>query len=87
MLRITTETVDGAPALKVEGSVSGPWVAELRRVVEGAREPAHRLRLDLSAVRYVDAEGVALLHEILRDQGELIRRSTFVAELLEGGVR
>ena len=87
MLRITSEIVDGAPALKLEGNVSGPWVGELRRVVQEASARADRVRLDLSDVRYVDAEGATLLREILHDRGELIRRSTFVAELLEGGIR
>jgi ABC-type transporter Mla MlaB component len=87
MLRITSEIVDGAPALKLAGNVSGPWVEELRNVVAAACAQTDRVRLDLSDVRYVDAEGGALLREIMRNQGELIRRSTFVAELLEGGIR
>lgn len=87
MLRITAEVADGIPTLKLEGSVTGPWVSELRRVVEGSRTRSGQVRLDLSEVRYVDAEGAALLRELIRDHVELSRRSTFVAELLEGGNR
>jgi ABC-type transporter Mla MlaB component len=87
MLRITAEVEDGKPTLKLEGSVTGPWVSELRRVVEGSQTRSGRVRLDLSEVRYVDAEGAALLRELMRDHADLSRRSTFVAELLEGGSR
>ncbi len=88
MLRITSEIVDGAPALKLEGSVSGPWAAGAARAgARGFCASRSGARLDLSDVRYVDAEGTTLLREILHDRGELIRRSTFVAELLEGGIR
>jgi ABC-type transporter Mla MlaB component len=87
MLRITTEVAEGKPTLKIEGSVTGPWVSELRKAVDSSRVCAERVRLDLSDVRYVDAEGAALLRELLRDHAEIGRRSTFVAELLEGGNR
>jgi ABC-type transporter Mla MlaB component len=87
MLRITAEVADGMPTLKLEGSVTGPWVSELRRAVEDSMARSERVRLDLSEVRYVDAEGAALLRELMRDHAELSRRSTFVAELLEGGNR
>ena len=87
MLRITQEVLDGMPALKVEGSLAGAWVSELRRVVEAGVVGSGRVRLDLSDVRYVDAAGAALLRELMRGPAELGRRSTFVAELLEGGTR
>ncbi len=87
MLRITAEVIDGMPTLKLEGSVTGPWVSELRRAVEGSVARSERVRLDLSEVRYVDAEGAALLRELVRGHVEMSRRSTFVAELLEGESR
>ncbi len=87
MLRITPEVVDGVRVLKLEGSLTGPWVRELQRVVDGSAARSERVKLDLSEVRYVDAEGAALLRTLMRGRVELSRRSTFVAELLEGGTR
>ena len=87
MLRITPEVVDDVAVLKVEGSVTGPWVSELRKAVEARAARSGRVTLDLSEVRYVDAEGATLLRELMRAHAQLGRRSTFVAALLEGGTR
>lgn len=88
MLRITQGLADGVPTLKVEGSITGPWVKELERAVEGCLARSGRLKLDLSEVNYADAEAATLLRDLVRGPAELGRRSTFIAELLlEGGNR
>jgi hypothetical protein len=79
MLRITR--VDGAgpvEALKLEGKLVGPWVDALREECE----PGRALCLDLSAVAFVDAEGVTLLRELLAQGATLAPCSALVAELL-----
>lgn len=81
MLRITPSTKPAvAMELVLEGRLAGPWVAELQTAVSAA-DPSG-LHLDLSGVRFVDAEGLTLLLR-LRDQGVVLHAvSPFVHELL-----
>ena len=58
MLRITPVAgPDPAPTLKLEGKLVGPWTDTLREACASAES----LRLDLSAVNFVDANGLRLL--------------------------
>jgi ABC-type transporter Mla MlaB component len=83
MLRIT-QTEDSAQAihLKLEGRLSGPWVAELVRVVNQTGISAHALHIHLSGVQFVDAQGLNLLLDLLEQGAQLKERSAFVEELL-----
>jgi anti-anti-sigma regulatory factor len=68
MLRIT-EITDGGPGvlLKLEGKLRGPWVEELSRVCsELSRGEPRAIRLDLSAVTFLDEVGVRLLRALMR---------------------
>ncbi len=83
MLRIT-EIADGGPdvLLKLEGKLRGPWVEELSRVCAGlSRGEPRAVRLDLSAVTFLDEAGTRLLRELMRG-GVAVTASGFVAELL-----
>jgi ABC-type transporter Mla MlaB component len=85
MLRITqTQGASGEASLTLEGRLVGPWVAELKSAVTAARlSSASSVRLELSGVRFVDAEGLALILG-LQDQGVRLRdASPFVRELLK----
>ena len=67
MLRITTRHEAGTLVLKLEGRLSGPWVAELAECWRGfraARESA--IRVELADVPFVDAAGKALLSRMHR---------------------
>jgi anti-anti-sigma regulatory factor len=84
MLRITS--VEKGPLdllLIVEGRVLGPWVSELEAAVMQAVDAAPgRVFIDIAAVSFVDASGVALLRRLL-DQGVGLHAvSPFVHELL-----
>jgi anti-anti-sigma regulatory factor len=81
MLRITqVDGRDAVPTLRLEGKLSGPWVEELLRVC--APPAAGPLRLDLSAVTYVDGAGLDLLRALLRRGVTVGACSGFVAQLL-----
>jgi hypothetical protein len=83
MLRIT-EITDGGPGvlLKLEGKLLGLWVEELGRVCEELnRGECRAIRLDLSAVTFLDEAGTRLLRELMRG-GAAVTASRFVAELL-----
>ncbi len=77
MLRITHTSEDGQERLALEGKLVGAWVEECRSAC--ARGGA--LALDLSEVRYADAQGVAFLREMAA-AGRIQKTSRFVAELL-----
>jgi anti-anti-sigma regulatory factor len=83
MLRIT-EITDGGPGvlLKLEGKLRGPWVEELGRVcAELSSGECREIRLDLSAVTFLDEAGTRLLRELMRGRAA-VTASRFVAELL-----
>jgi len=81
MLRIHTEPGSGGTLLRLEGSLVGPWIAELLRVI--AAVPAGALTIDLAGVGYADKEGEQLLRS-LNARAELRGCSPFLSELLRG---
>jgi ABC-type transporter Mla MlaB component len=87
MLRITQVSGNGVPTLKLEGNLAGAWVGELQQAVAVCLSRWPAVQLDLSEVRYVDANGAALLHTLTKEGVAVCNRSRFVAELLEGGNR
>ena len=66
MLKIGTEMLDDEVLLVLEGSFSGPWVAEVERAWHRAtidRRP-RKIKVDLSEVTFVSDEGKRLLERI-----------------------
>ena len=83
MLRIThPEGHDSISTLKLEGKLLGPWVTELARSCNELACSPNRLRLDLSAVTFVDGPGLALLRDLLGRGATLAGCSGLVAALL-----
>jgi ABC-type transporter Mla MlaB component len=83
MLRIThAHGHESISILRLEGKLLGPWVAELARSCDELPCAPGGLHLDLSAVTFVDAPGVALLHDLLGRGVTLAACSGLVAELL-----
>lgn len=81
MLKITqTQDATGASLLILEGRLLGPWVAELQTAV--ASIPPQTVQLDLAGVRFVDAEGLALLCRLEEQGARLLRASPFVQEAM-----
>jgi anti-anti-sigma regulatory factor len=91
MLRISqraAENEGGATYLRLEGQVTGPWVEELRRVcTEQLGNTGHNqdhLVIDLAGVSFLDADGIALFHELAALRVLFTDCSVFVAEQLRG---
>jgi ABC-type transporter Mla MlaB component len=84
MLRITTRQEDESLLLKLEGKLLEPWLDEVRRVCSASGTPQDRIRLDLAAVTFADADGAALLRELIRNGVAIDACSGFVALLLDG---
>ena len=82
MLRITRLASKGRLTLKLEGQLLEPWVSTVRDACTQSGQRSGPLCLDLAAVNYVDAAGVCLLCDLMREGIELAACSSFVGELL-----
>lgn len=81
MLRITENRSgpEGGSTLVVEGRLAGPWVDELR---VAASPHSKGLALDLAGVSYADADGVALLKQLVGGGATVARATAYVSMLL-----
>jgi anti-anti-sigma regulatory factor len=84
MFRITTQTADHELVMKLEGSLTGPWVRELDACWRDvAREMNGRqLRVDLSAVCYVDAAGRELMSAMHRAGARFVTTGCVMPEVV-----
>jgi len=82
MLRVTLIRKEDRTALKVEGSLTGPWVGELRECWRKLVQEGALVEVDLGALNYADANGVALLRAIEEQGSRLLGSSAFVDSLL-----
>jgi len=74
MLKITLQNEAGVLAFQLEGKLAGPWVQELERCWRSALDTRQGdpMRVDLSAVTFIDADGKALLARMYREGAELV---------------
>jgi ABC-type transporter Mla MlaB component len=70
------------PTLRVEGRVVAEWVPVLERECRLALQENGHVRLDLSAVTFVDGRGVAALRRLGANALEIINCPEFIGELL-----
>ncbi len=73
------------PALRLEGKLFGPWVAELSRACEELRVPPGVLCVDLSALTFIDPAGLTLLLDLIGRGATISGCSGFIKELLSEG--
>lgn len=84
MLRISAvENGNQTVTLKLEGSVAGPWVAEVKKVCDTLLINGHSLKLDLCDVEFVDRAGVALFADLRLVGASLDSCSPFVTAQLK----
>jgi len=82
MLRITGRTCDHEERLELEGQLTAPYLDALEHALADARARSSRLALDLTGLRYLDADATRFLRE-LRGHGVALHGcSGFVAQLL-----
>jgi hypothetical protein len=74
MLRITVHDKLGALTFQLEGRLAGPWVGVLQECWQStlARQRQPILRVDLTEVTSIDAEGRACLAALHRQGAEFI---------------
>jgi hypothetical protein len=84
MLRISDNSSPaGQAVLRLEGRLSGPWVAEASRLCDQWQSPARSLTLDLRELVYLDRSGAELLVRLRKEGVHLVNGSPFVEEQLK----
>jgi ABC-type transporter Mla MlaB component len=85
MLRITLHDRSRELRMKLEGKLSGPWVAELRQCWRTASSTTagRATSVDLGEVDFVDAEGRTLLAD-MHEQGVRLDAATPLIRALLG---
>ena len=84
MLRISVEGFSNHhETLHLEGHLVGPWVEQLQLSCEQVLGGSKRLTLDLTAVSFVDRDGVALLRELKVRGVTITNCSPFIAHQLK----
>jgi hypothetical protein len=73
----------GGETIKLEGSLHGPWVEMLRKEHDSSANQAILIRLDLSALTYLDENGRLLLCEWIRRGAEVTVCSHYVSAVLQ----
>jgi hypothetical protein len=87
MLRITIQNTSEVVLLKLEGSVKGPWVEEMRKAWLTATTMASGkpLNANLAAVSFIDVAGRDLLLRMRKQGVVLIGASSFLRHILGDG--
>lgn len=87
MLKITRRDEAGTSVIQVEGRLAGPWVKELedcwRSVNSVNVEQPRQVRVDLTAVSFVDEAGEDLLRAMHQEGVELKARGCFTTCLIQ----
>jgi hypothetical protein len=86
MLKITVQSEARGLVFVLEGKLAGPWVKELElcwRSAAGTQQ-SRPMRVDLSAVTFIDAEGKALLGQRYREGAELVASGCLNKCIVEG---
>jgi anti-anti-sigma regulatory factor len=90
MLRITVEEQHGWATIHLEGTLSGPWVDEVRRCWWDTLACPEQVMVDLESVTSMDDMGRALLAEMHRAGTQLHGRglmTNYILEQIQNGSR
>jgi ABC-type transporter Mla MlaB component len=87
MLRITIHDRSRELRMKLEGKLSGPWVAELRQcwLTASSTTAGRATSVDLGEVDFVDAEGQTLLADMIEQGVRLDAATPLIQALLDAG--
>jgi len=83
MLRIDDDDT-GSGHIRLEGSLQGPWVDELERLVRARPGRASGIVFDVSALGFVDPTGARLLRALREGGMRLVGVTPYIAALLAG---
>lgn len=85
MLKITSEKNRHSVRLRLEGSLTGPWVGELEHEWQRSIQPAEAIPLvvDLTNVTFVGEDGKLLLKQMWQEGAQLIATGCCIGHLVE----
>jgi len=85
MFRATVDEQDEGTRVKLEGSLSGPYVQELQKCWEGLqrRSLSKAAVVDLESVTFVNAAGKELLAQMCASGAKLIGRGPMTRSIVE----
>jgi anti-anti-sigma regulatory factor len=84
MLRISkASTTHEYTTLRLEGSISGAWVDELRRLTDAVLAETTNVVIDCCGVSFSDHQGQQLMRELLARKVTLINCSPFFQSQLD----
>jgi anti-anti-sigma regulatory factor len=85
MLRIDTHDEDELTSFTVEGKLMGRWVKELEHCWQNliSSQPHRSIRVNLSAVAFVDSDGKELLIRMRRQGAVLVPTGCFMKVIVE----
>src|SRR6266571_3096249 len=86
MLKINMKIETGVMTFELEGKLAGPWVKELElswRSAAGTQQ-IYPVRVDLSAVTFIDAEGKELLSRMYQEGAKLVATGCLNKCIVEG---
>ena len=76
----------GVMTFELEGRLAGPWVKELELCWRSAvsTQRIYPVRVDLSSVTFIDAEGKDLLGRMYREGAKLVATGCLNKSIVEG---
>jgi hypothetical protein len=83
MVRITTEEQKERVVWRIEGSFRGPWVAELEKLWQSARDCGKHLCLSLEDVPYIDDAARDLITRMYRQGVEISAKGLYVTGIVQ----
>jgi len=88
MLRITLTKAAHLITLKLDGRLSGPWVDELRKAWDAARDrySERPIEIDLTEVTFVGPDGLELLRT-MSDEGTELRSTSLMTKFMIGRIQ
>ena len=86
MLKITMKIEAGLMTFALEGKLAGPWVKELELCWSSAAstQRINPVRVDLSSVTFIDAEGKELLGRLYAEAAKLVATGSLIKCIVEG---
>ena len=85
MLRIDSLNENERTTLRVEGKLVGPWVRELEQCWQKvvAERPSQLVRINLSAVGFIDSQGKQLLCRMRKQGAVLVPTGCFMKSIVD----
>jgi hypothetical protein len=83
MVRITTEEEMESVVWRIEGSLRGPWVAELEKLWKTGRDCGKHLCLSLEDVSYIDDAARELITRMCQEGVEISASGLYMTGIIQ----